>query len=214
MNRLALLLVTASAAAAYIGFADRHSTLAVQLIELETAIGVPAWIALGGAAVVAAVLGAIQRTGSQRPNPTARRSSKPARAPLASVEGFSFEDHDWHRQVVDSAKSVSLPAGARLTHNPRGTTPFELHLDNAPPERCKRAVSAIAQWLVSIPRPPRLRVHFNNCPGGGPPRHHQVAGSLATAMARSEFKVTTGLDSVDVLFLQPDPRWTSEANAT
>ena len=214
MNRLALLLVTASAAAAYIGFADRHSTVAVQLIELETAIGVPVWIALGGAAVVAAVLGALRRTGSRRTSATARRYSTPARAPSASVEGFSFKGHDWHRQIVDSAKSVSLPSGARLTHTTRGTTPFELHLDNAPPERCKRAVSAIAHWLVTIPRPPRLRIHFNNCPEGGPPRHHQVAGSLATAMARSEFKVTTGLDSVDVLFLQPDPRWTSEANTT
>ena len=209
MNRIALLLVIASAAAAYIGFAHRHSPLAVQLVELETTMGIPAWIAFGGGAIVAGVLAAIQRAGTRRPRTTIRRSPAPTRPARASSDVVSFDGHDWHMQVLISAKSVPLPEGARLTHNPRGTTPFELHLDNAPPERCKRAVSAVAHWLVSIPLPARLRVHFNNCPDSGSPRHHQVAGSLATTMARAEFKVTTGLDSVDVMFLHPDPRWTS-----
>ena len=211
MNRLAFFLVIASAAAAYIGFAERHSTLAVQLIELETALGVPPWIALGGGAIVAGIIAGLQRPATPEPRGPVRRSPGPSRPASGTPDGWSFEGQDWHQNVVASAKSISLPAGARLTHNPRGTTPFELHLDNAPPERCKRAVTAIAQWLVSVPRPPRLRVHFHNCPEGGPPRHHQVAGALATAMARSEFKVTTGLESVDVLFLQPDSRWVSAA---
>ena len=212
MKRIAFLLVIASAAAAYVGFAERHSTLAVELIELETAIGVPPWIALGGGAIVAGIIAGFLRTATPASREPIRRSTGPSRPALDSPDGWSFEGQDWHQNVVDSAKSISLPAGARLTHNSRGTTPFELHLDNAPPERCKRAVSAVAQWLVSVPRPPRLRVHFHNCPESGPPRHHQVAGSLATAMPRSEFKVTTGLDSVDVLFLQPDSRWVSTAN--
>ena len=208
--RLTLALLAAAGAAAYIGVAKPHSTLAVQLIEFRTAAGVPAWAVLAAAGIASLVLRAQRYLTAQRRG-TGRhgRQSAPFRTHAAAHQTSLADAKDWLQETIDSAKNLDLPAGARLTHNSRGSFPFELHLEHAPPERCRRAVEQVALWLVNVPLPPRLRIHFHNCPEGGSPRHHQVAGSLSTAMDRAAFKVTKGLDSVDVLFLRPDPRWSS-----
>ena len=60
-----------------------------------------------------------------------------------------------------------------------------------------------------IPTPPRLKVVFDHCPQAGVPRHHQVAGALAQAIPRGQFRVVSHVDTVDVMFLHPDPAWSA-----
>ena len=216
MTRFPFLMTVAAAGAAYLSVADRKSSLALNIVEVETNLGAPLWLILGGLAVASVALNKLTRR--PRPEPASMTSSGPASRPAPkrdplpnspSRASIGPED-DWLQSIIDSAKNIDLPSGARMTHKPEGTTPFELFLEHAPPERCRRSVTAVAQWLATVPLPPRIRIHFKNCPEGGSPRHHQVAGAIASVMPRGSFKVTSGLDSVDVQFLHADPLWTSQ----
>jgi hypothetical protein len=85
--------------------------------------------------------------------------------------------------------------------------PIMLSLDQAPSERCRRAISILGAWLATIPSPPRVRIIFDHCPEGGSPRHHQVAGALSQHLNRGDFKTMRDIDAVDVMFHHADPRW-------
>jgi len=212
MKTFTWLTILAGAASAYFGIYDRQSSVALELVELETRLGTPLWAICGVSAALSIGLQIVRSALKPAPQNRRRnfdrtRSHQPS-APQEPTGGT------WLEVAISSAKMIPFPSGARLTHNNHGTVPFDLHLEHAPPERCRRAVTLLAEWVGTIPLPARLRIHFKNCPEGGSPRHHQVAGALATVMPRSEFKVTSGLDSVDIMFLHPDPRWASEDAGT
>lgn len=208
----------AAAATAYLSIIDRSSALALDLVEFDTQVGAPIWVICGGLAL-ASFFKATLFSGSKK-RPATRQTAMPPSTQQTARPSFreaalpTFSGGDWLSEIIESAKALDLPSGARLTHNTRGTHPFELHLEHAPPERCRRAIAEVAQWLSAVPRPPRLKIHFKNCPDGGSPWHHRVAGAMAMAIPRSDFKVTTGLDCVEVMFLNPDERWASQSQRT
>ena len=218
MTRFTLLMTLAAGAAAYFSIIDRSSALALDIVELETQLGAPLWGLCGGLALASFGINALffgpKKHQAPRAAPKSSSTQHATRSSSRQAALPTFSGGDWLSEIIESAKALNLPSGARLTHNTRGTHPFELHLEHAPPERCRRAITEVAQWICAVPRPPRLKIHFKNCPDGGSPWHHRVAGAMATAIPRSDFKVTTGLDSVEVMFLNPDERWASQSHRT
>ncbi len=186
---------------------DRMSPMALDLVEIESAIGLPLPAVLGGLTLLAWLL---SRKRDPQPHRYRRRQSTAA-APAAHQRHTTTFDpsRDWLDQAKDSAKAIPFPAGARLEIDASRPCPIELKLEQAPPERAKRAIGLLARWMASIPRPPRARVSFHHCPEGGSPRHHQVAGALADHIQRGEYRTTTDLDAVNIIFHHPDQRWTN-----
>ncbi len=189
---------------------DRMSSIALNLVELETAIGVPIPAVLGACALLSWFFERKNRTPAKAYKTTrapSQRSS--ASKPTSEITNTFDPDRDWFEQTKSAAKAMTLPAGARLSLDPKRPCPVELHLEQAPPERAKRAIVQMASWIASVPTPPRARVVFDHCPEGGSPRHHQVAGALAEHLDRSQFRTSTDLDAVNIFFHHPDPRWTN-----
>lgn len=192
----------------------RTSAFGMILVEWQTMLDVPPYTIVG---VVGFGLLAVSRQGRRRslvtPTPTRQRPASASRTQTARSSGRAAEtydpDRDWLEQARDAAKAIQWPSGARLSIDASKPCPIELRLEQAPPERAKRAISLLGNWLASIPTPPRARIVFQNCPEGGSPRHHQASGALAESIHRGQFKTLSDLDAVDVMFHHPDSRWSS-----
>ncbi|MAY81473.1 MAG: hypothetical protein CL930_11900 [Deltaproteobacteria bacterium] len=207
----ALILVFSSFASGYLIYLDRVSPIALHLVELEQRIGIPlpgllflvglTWFGLAWrkAPKRRPQQTTIQRTSGKR---TQRDGDTPA---VITAEAGTPE---WKLQIGASAKRIKLPAGARMEIDSDNKYPIILTIEQAPSERCKRAITMVASWIATIPTPPRLKIKFNQCPEGGVPRHHQVSGAFAQSHSRGHYKVIRHLDEVDVLFSHPDPQWT------
>ena len=198
-------------ASAYLTYVDRKSPISLHVVELEQHVGLPlpgllfvlgiGWLTL-----------AWKKSSSSRASPTQRasrsaRSGRGGGTGKVSITGESGTA-EWGLQIQDSAKSIKLPVGARMEIDLNSKYPIILTLEQAPNERCKRAISQVSKWISTIPTPPRLKVIFKQCPAGGSPRHHQVSGAFAQSHDRAHYKVVRHLDEVDVLFSHPDPQWT------
>ena len=230
IRQAGLLSLLVCAASGYGVYIDRQTPVALDLVELQSELGVPipaAFGLLGIALVLWSIFGAPsapkyarprqnspRSTGkrpSARPSPSASfsPSAPTSRMPVPPSMKRSTEAPagDWWGQVRSASATMSLPEGARITFDPARPSPVILHLELAPPERCKRAIREVASWFSQFSTPPRLRIEFDHCPEGASPRHHMVNGALATHLDRGVFKVMTDRDAVDVLFHHPDPRW-------
>ena len=210
MLRAAAFFGTASAISFYFLYVDRKSSLALGLVEIEGILGISLAPMLGCAALLLLSGGYLRGALGQ---PTERHTQRPpmTRAPPQESTHTESRSADpsahWSDSAITAAKEIPFPAGARLTFDPTRPTPIHLHLEHAPPERCKRAIALLGQWVASVPTPPRVRISFDGCPNGGSPRHHQVSGALARHLPRADFKAVPALDAVDVIFVRHDPRW-------
>lgn len=128
---------------------------------------------------------------------------------MDATKTIGTQDPDWREKVRALANELQLGQGARITMDLTNKTPLTLHLEHLSPVHCKRAVAATAVLISMIPVPPRLKVAFSHCPQTGVPRHHQVAGALSQILPRSQFRVVSHVDTVDVMFLHPDPSWST-----
>jgi len=200
-----------SFASAYLIYLDRKSPIALHAVELEQRIGLPlpgilfvigaGWLAWAWKKSSSSATARTQRTSR-----TAHyvRDSGTNKVTITAESGTQ----EWRLQIQDSAKNIKLPVGARMEIDLDSKYPIVLILEQAPSERCRRAISEVAVWISTIPTPPRLKVTFNQCPEGGSPRHHQVNGAFAQSHDRAHYKVVRHLDEVDVLFSHPNPQWT------
>ena len=210
MLRAAAFFGTASAVSFYFLYIDRRSSLALGLVEIEGILGLPLSPMLGCAALLLFSGGYLRGEFSQ---PAGRRTQQTSRTRSPSQAAAHPGSHavvpgaHWSDAAIAAAKEIPFPAGARLTFDPNLPTPIHLHLEHAPPERCKRAIALLGRWVASVPTPPRVRISFDGCPEGGSPRHHQVSGALAKHLPRADFKAVSALDAVDVIFVRHDPRW-------
>ena len=201
--------MTCGALAFFVLWRARTSELGMILVEWETAIGVPPYAVFGGLGVALFLFGRKDRTATLSSNPYKRQreSPTPTTMPQARASETFDPDRDWIEQVKASAKAIRWPVGARLSIDVHKPCPIELKLEQVPPERAKRAISLLGNWIASMPTPPRARITYQHCPEGGSPRHHQAAGALAQSIHRGQFKALSDLDAVDIMFHQPDPRW-------
>ena len=212
MKTLSYLFLAAAIGAMYVLEQHRTSPLGMTLVEWQTLLGQPPPTILG---LIGAGLLAFSRRGRKRTQratratPTQTERTSPSSS-TANTSNETFDpNRDWLEQAREAAKTIRWPSGVRMSIDSSKPCPIELRIEQAPPERAKRAVSLLGNWLASIPLPPRARIVYQNCPEGGSPRHHQVAGALAESIHRGQFKTLSDLDAVDVMFHQPDPRWSA-----
>ena len=201
-------------------YADRTSTAALTVVEYSQRIGVPLFTVLLAVGVIALLRGLLKAPAGHH-TPRSRAATSAARPPLRDAStlpppmSITPEQHvssgeaDWQASVRTLAQALDLDQGARLTLDLEAATPITLHLEHLSPSHCKRAITSVGALITAIPMPPRLKVVFNHCPKAGAPRHHQVAGALAQTMPRGHFRVVSHVDAVDVMFLQPDPVWST-----
>ena len=214
MLRAAAFFGTASAISFYLLHFDRMSAPALGLVEFEGILGLSLAPMLGCAALLLFSGSYLRPLFSEAPTRPAPRARQPNQAAAHTSTSTSNTSEHWSDDAIAAAKEIAFPNGARLTFDPSRPTPIHLHLEHAPPERCKRAISLLGQWIAGVPTPPRVRISFDDCPGGGSPRHHQVSGALAQHLPRADFKSVSALDAVDVIFVRHDPRWVESPKAT
>ena len=213
MKALSVIAFAGAAFTFYLLQSARTSPIGMVMVEIDTSIGFPPYVLLAVCGVAFAFMSRPrrQKLGPPPPSrPSSISSSGRSPAPPANAGVTGADDSgDWYERARGSARTIQWPSGTRLLLDATKPCPIELHLEQAPPERAKRAVSLLGTWIATIPMPPRARIVYENCPSGGPPRHHQVSGALAQSILRSEFKALSDVDAVDVLFFHADPRWSA-----
>lgn len=207
----AFIVIFLAVASAYLIYIDRKSPISLHAVELEQHIGLPlpgllfviglAWLGLAWRK------SSLTRTAHSQRSPSSNQFGRVGGTNKVLITANSGTQ-EWRLQLQASAKSIKLPVGARMEIDLDNKYPIILTLEQAPNERCKRAVIQVARWISTIPTPPRLKIIFNQCPEGGSPRHHQVSGAFAQSHDRAHFKVVRHLDEVDVLFSHPNTQWT------
>ena len=219
MRIVAMICLLVSTGSGYLLYVDRQTPFALHLVELQSMapVPIPGLLAIIGTLM----MGLSLRGQSPRPshrvsrNPPFPTRSKPSQSaplpkrttPTSSTSAVEQSDKKWTEHLRESCNEITLPPGARITLDHTRPCPIVLHLEMAPPERCKRAIRSVASWFARYSIPPRFRIVFDHCPDGSSPRHHMVNGALAHELERGAFKVISDRDSVDVLFHRPDPRW-------
>jgi hypothetical protein len=136
----------------------------------------------------------------------ARRPVRAAGPALA--EAPARRTGDWRADLREAARTMSLEPGASLLLD-QAAAPLVLRIEGAPPGRVVRAVEQLGALVATLPTPPRLRVELVGCAAPPSPWHHLVSRALAERLDRGGMKVIPQADAVDVLFLSPDPRWSS-----
>ena len=200
-----LLLLAMAGGAFYLTWVDRVSCVALELIELEGHLPVPIHGVLGAMGVVILALAVLRRVTAPAERVTAGPVRRDRGLARPVVEGMSLRE-----RVEVLAANLALPEGCRLLIDERPGVPLTLVLDSTPSGRGRRAIEALGQMVAGLPTPPRLAVVYRDCPPSTGPRHTEVQGSLATYMPRGSFRVTSHVDRVDVIFLQPDPPWRTD----
>jgi len=200
-----LVLLVLAGGAYYLTRVDRLSAVALHLVELEGALPVPIHGALAAVGIVMLAVGVLRRTmeGSERITAGPVRRDRGLARPV--TPGMSLRD-----RVEAMASNLGLPPGCRVLIDERPGVPLTLVLDSVPSGRGRRAIEALGRMVSDLPTPPRLAVVYRDCPPSTGPRHTEVQGSLAAHMPRGSFRVTSHVDRVDVVFLQPDPPWRTD----
>lgn len=201
MRVLGLLLLLAAMGLYGLSALDRRSPAALALVEQETRLGAPLWAPVAGVGAVL-VLASLRRRRPEAPPPAPAPRRVQAKAP-------SGEEQDWLAEARQRAASLPMGAGAEIQLNPGAQVPLELSLRGFTPERVRAAVDLFATFLVDLPTPPRARIRFVDCGPAPVPRHKQVQGALAAKLASGRFSAVGTSDAVELVFTQPDPRWTA-----
>ena len=218
MRQTGLLSILVCASSGYLLYLDRQSPLALDLVEVQSMVGIPI-PAIFGFLGVGLVLWSLTHTKQTPPTRSSAYTPRTRTQPTPTTPNHTTTTKEqppptgnWWGQVRSSCNQITLPPGARITLEYDKPCPVYLYLEMAPSERCKRAIRSVAEWFATFSTPPRLRIEFDHCPEGPTPRHHMVNGALATHLDRGSFKVVTDRDAVEVLFHRPDPRWNIPQN--
>ena len=203
---LGIVCLFAAVASAWLVTSDRRSLLALQLVEWESVLRVPVYVALGVTGGVLVFLS---------PRKTRFRATQRPRRPPMSQPKRQRESGQRHHQSSDgwladlqaSAERIEFEAGVRITIDTSQAFPLTMTLEHMPTERSRRAVTSLGIWLSTRPYPPRLKVIFSDCPASAGFRHHQVAGALGVSISRADFHVVSHSDEVEVVFHQPGVMW-------
>ena len=202
---LGLALLVLAGAAFYLSQLDRRSAAALHAVELDGVLPIPLYGILGALGVVVLGVGLLRRV----MRPEERITGGPVRRDRGGARpvlpGMGLRD-----RVQAMAGNLDLPAGCRVLIDERPGVPLTLVLDSVPSGRGRRAVELFGRMVAELPTPPRMGVIYRACPPSSGPRHTEVQGALSTHLPRGSFRVTSHVDRVDVVFLQPDPPWGTE----
>jgi hypothetical protein len=210
---LSLLLLAIAGALAWLSLSDRRSPLALDVVEWDSRLGVPLWVALaltGALVLVLSFLGRSSDTGSEAtPSPPA--GSGPPQAP-GPTDRHTAPSAGWREEVVARARALSWEDGVSLALDAGPDLPFELRLRRATPERTRRSLGTLARFLSAIPSPGRVRVVFEGGLDGDHARNKLVEGILRQHFPPGDLRAVGTQDHVDVIFTRPDPRWKADTD--
>lgn len=206
MRALGVILLLLAAALWGLLTVDRRSPAALYAVEAQGQIPVPLAPVLGGLGLLALVLSfAGRRSGAPAWPAAAPTSAAPPRpAPTPASEG-------WLAALHTRARELPLETGAAVRVDVARPPHLILALERVTPERARRCVELYAELLATLPVPPRVAIHYKDCPVAGAPRQHQVMAALRRYFPADAFQVVPHEDVVDIAFRSPDPRWREEA---
>ena len=129
-------------------------------------------------------------------------------APGELVFGASeAQGTEWLPIAMKRAKALELGPGTSIRMAIGTPVPFTLQLVSVPHERRRREIEKFVGFLAGIATPPRVSVHYRSCDDGTEDHYLVVSSLLQSAFPRTTFKAYRQGDTVEVVFLNPDPRW-------
>lgn len=200
---VALLLALLTAGLWYLSSVDRQSPIALDVVEAESALGVPLYLV--GIALTAAVAVAawVRRRPAARPAARPPLRSRPAAGsgPAALPEG------DWYAPARAAAEALPLAPVGELRFDEAVGLPFTLRLRQATVEQARRRIEAYVACLAAIPTPPKGRVYLESSPDVQIAPQHLVGAAMKRHFPAEAYQVLRHGHGVDIVFLDPDPRW-------
>lgn len=205
MRLLGAILLLCAGALGWLSIGDRMTPLALDLVELETTLGLPLYAPVGtlGALLLLAGFGARRPAALPSPPPT----HAPAPAAPGAAAAVTEDDDAWVPAVIQKARSLTWEPGASLTLDAAEGVPFLLRLSGLPPAAEGRSLQALARFLSTIPTPPRVRVSFSGSSALSESHHHRVRNAMRAVTSPDRFQVLRQGDDVDVLFFHASPCW-------
>lgn len=201
MKALGILFIVAGAIVGYFTVIDRETALALDFVEAVPVTS--AWAILVGMGVVLVIID-LGRGVLAKGEEVAER---PRRRPPPQQKADRLELPMNRGRILNIAKNFDFGGQVRIEPDAAPGVPLTLVLEHMSPQGVKRTCERLGAMVMEIPRPPRIRIQFVQCPDGPTPRQHVVAGALGQSLSRSEFKATAHLDFVEVLFFRADPDW-------
>lgn len=202
MKALGILLIVVGAVVGYFTVIDRETALALDFVEAVPhtsawAVLVGLGLALVGIDIARGLLAKPEEGPKRHSGRRPKKEQPPERRELPLSRG----------RILAHARGFGFGNNVRLEPDTSPGVPLTVVLQHMSPQAVKRTCVRVAAFVSEIPRPPRVRIRFEQCPDDPSPRQHVVTGAISTHIARSEFKATSHLDHVEVLFFNPDPEW-------
>ncbi len=200
----AILLLCASAVLGYLSMVDRMSPPAMQIVELETAIGIPLWGPVG-------VVGLGLLVWSLWPKPPPLKGHTETKERQRKLRDRPEEPlaEGWRPTLDARALRLPIEPQGKVKIDEAKGVPYTLVLRNATPQQARSRYAIFAELLSSMPTPPAARVRIESSPDIGGPIHKTLAIELDKFFPADAFQVLSRSDGADVRFERPDPRWTS-----
>ena len=217
-------LLIAAGGLAWLSVADRMSPLAMEVVEVETALGVPLWVPIAALGVVALVMAMRPRSTTVVERRETQESERqrgltdgrgqrtrppPSRVEKAGPDAEPETDAGTSWRAVINTRALRLPVGpqGRMKIDEVPEFPFTLLLRDCTPQQAKNRYALFAELLAGMPTPPAARVRLESCPEIGGPIQKPLAAELARFFAPGSFHVVGRADGADVRFAEPDGRW-------
>lgn len=195
-----MLVLAASAVLAWLSIGDRMSPMALQVVEWESALGLPLFVPL-------AVLGAALVGWSLRPKPARRSGATETKETRRRQQQAAPLGEGWRPTLDARARGLAIEPQGRIKIDEVVGVPYTLVLRNATPQQAKTRYAAFAELLSGMPTPPAARVRIESCPDIGGPIHKPLQLELEKVFEPDAFQVLSRSDGADIRFTKPDPRW-------
>lgn len=212
--------IVLSAGLYYLTKVDIHSNvdLSFQLIEQQTALGFPLWIAGLPLIIIGAFLlskrppSPVTATvlNQSTPNPVFTPPEEPIQdggtLSVDNVDESAFLA-DWRVMMNAEIKGILLPSGASIVDTPTQGVQLGLVLNRTTPQATKQALHAFAEVLHKIPTPPRVRIELLDVMATGVPIKNMAMGGFGKFFAKQDFIITEQIDGLDIRFNRPNECW-------
>lgn len=199
----------------YLSTIEQRSEYALQLIELESQLGVKLWIPLAILSGLAFFLQRRNKGGKAhktRSNPRQDWPERPKPIEESPLKSKAPVDEDWRAACMHKMAGLQFPQGTKILIDSGEGIPFELRMDRSTPEMTRQSLAIFARFIDSIPTPSRVKITYLDVIPSGIPYNNQVMGAFRKYQHAENLMIRAYESEVDVRFLFPDPSWESNQN--